>query len=178
MATLKENTVGLFSDLPTWAKGVIAIAVTGTVIFVGYKVYKKVFKSDEEKDAEKRKQDELKFQKKEEKKESVKVNPTYKESEYIAYADTLFNELNSCFDSAPTVEKILMSMKNDLDVSKLITAYGKRQRTNCVGLDTGGVDGLLVSLRAKWVSGVGTGYNYFIKRVNNDWANKHITYRV
>jgi hypothetical protein len=174
MADLKQNAAGLFSGLPTWAKGVIAVAVTGTLVFVGYKIYTKTFKSDEEKEAEKRKENELKFQKKEEKKEQKKVYPTYKESEYLAYADTIFNTFNGCGAGAyPPVERALMAMKNDLDVAKLITAYGTRQRT-CLGVDTKGKDGLLVSITDEWDEIYKSSRN----RVNNDWANKNIKYRV
>ena len=66
-----------------------------------------------------------------------------------------------------------MAMKNDLDVAKLISAYGTRQRT-CLGIDTEDKQGLLASLASEWTEVYGSSR----KKINNDWANKRITYRV
>jgi len=181
MADLKQNTVGLFSGLPMWAKGVIAIAVTGTLVFVGYKVYKKINVSEEDKEEKERNEKESVEQKKEEKKIAKKVTPSFRESEYIAYADTLFNLYNGCVvDTKTWLEEltkaadILMRMKNDLDVSKLITAYGTRQRT-CAGFNIKGKDSLMVTIKSALSTPI---FSKMKKNINGNWANKFITYRV
>lgn len=46
-----KNT-GVWSGLPTWAKGTIAVGLTIGVVYVGYKVYKKIGDKKEEKKEE------------------------------------------------------------------------------------------------------------------------------
>jgi hypothetical protein len=181
MADLKQNTVGLFTGLPIWAKGVIAIAVTGTLVFVGYKVYKKLNVSEQEKEEKERNEEKSSEQKKEENKNAKKVTPTFKESQYISFADILFNYYNGCVvDPQSWLEKytkaanILMSMKNDLDISKLINSYGTRQRT-CAGFNIKGKDDLLTTIQSALSNPI---FNKMKKNINNNWANKFITYRI
>lgn len=50
MADLKNT--GVWSGLPTWAKGTIAVGLTIGVVYVGYKVYKKIGDKKEEKKEE------------------------------------------------------------------------------------------------------------------------------
>jgi hypothetical protein len=159
--------------LPTWAKGVIAVAVTGTLVFVGYKVYTKGFKSQEEKDAEKRAADEKKQLEKELKKDTIKVNPSYPLSQYTGFADAIYDGVRYCVgDDYDAVENTLKKMKNDLDVVQLIKNYGSRQRY-CFGIPAGDAQTLFPTVVAE----LGADSSR-IKKINNDWANKNIKYRI
>lgn len=180
MENLQKNTSGVWSDLPTWAKGVIAVAVTGTLVFVGYKIYKKVNVSEQDKEEKQRREEEEKLLKEETVKEQKKLNRTYQKSQYISFANNIFNLFNGCMDTdfgASDYSKaaiILKSMKNDLDVAELINAYGTRQRT-CLGFDVKGKDSLMTTIGEVWKSPF---YSKMKENINNDWANKHIKYRV
>ena len=55
---------------------------------------------------------------------------TYLDSQYIIFANSLYQAMNSsAFDwgtDETTVGSIMYKMKNDIDVNKLITAFGKK----------------------------------------------------
>jgi hypothetical protein len=159
------------TQLPSWAKGVIGIAITGTAIFIGYKIYTlmsdKQGREDKEreKEAEKSIQDQIV-------KEGKKVNANFTKAEYIGFANSIYNDLNGCTQSFNKVRDILMKMKNDLDVLNLIKAYGNRQRT-CFKINVGGNDDLITTVRNSCSIGCG-----FINEVNNNWANKKIKYKI
>jgi hypothetical protein len=159
--------------LPSWSKGVIAVAVTGAAVFIGYKIYKLISdkQSAEDKQREKDVESSLNKQLVE---QGVKLNPTYKANQYISYANSIFGELNGFgAGSALVIEKALMAMKNDLDVLNLIKAYGTRQRT-VFGIDKAGKQDLMSSLATEWASLNDSSK----KKINNDWANKNIKYRI
>jgi hypothetical protein len=160
-------------QLPPQAKLVIGIAITGTAIFIGYKIYKLIFDKQGREDKEREKEVEKNI-KEQIIKESKKVNPSYTKAQYITYADSIFNELNGCGAGRhDVVERALMAMKHDLDVLNLIQAYGSRQRT-CLKVNTGEKDNLLTSLNDEWTALQDSSR----KKVNNDWANKKIKYKV
>ena len=54
------------------------------------------------------------------------VTPTYMDSQYMIFANVLFSAMNSYGTDEVAIGKIMYKMKNDLDVNKLITAYGKK----------------------------------------------------
>jgi hypothetical protein len=159
--------------LPSWSKGIIAIAVTGAAAFIGYKIYKLLANKGDAEERERQKEVEASLNK-QIVKQGVRLNPTYNTNQYIAYADSIFNELNGFgAGRADVVERALMDMKNELDVLNLIKAYGKRQRT-VLGIEKGGKEELLTALASEWTSV----QNSSRKKVNNDWANKNIKYRI
>lgn len=173
MANLKGSTASFLSDIHPIFKGIIAVAVTGTIIFVGYKVYKKFNVSQQDKDAIKRKEEEDKLVQSEIKKNEIKASLSYPASSYIDYANQIYDALNGCaFLGFEKVKTISMKMKNNLDVATLIKAYGNRQRT-CLKIDIGGNDSLLTTIRVSCEVNCG-----FIDEINNDWSNKRITYRI
>jgi hypothetical protein len=159
--------------LPPQVKLVIGIAITGTAIFIGYKIYKLIFDKQGREDKEREKEAEKNIQE-QIIKEGKKVNASYNKAQYIAYADSIFNELNGCgAGRQDVVERALMAMKHDLDVLNLIQAYGNRQRT-CLKVNTGEKDNLLTSLNDEWTALQASSR----KKVNNDWANKKIKYKI
>ena len=176
---------GFFSDIPPIIKGIIALAVTGTVVFVGYKVYKKLNVSKQDKEDKAREKEQEKLEEKEQKNLEKKLSPSYLGSEYITFANDLFKSFDGCLDfdlgvnSYTKAVNILLSMKNDLDVSKLIDAYGTRQRTcNVLGLhkvDVSGKDGLFTTIRNVWSNPI---FSKIKSNINNNWANKNIKNRI
>lgn len=152
--------------------GVIIVAYVGIVNplfkFVGIK------KSD----AQKAKEEEEK-QKKEtsggdvESLVKVGLKPTYISSNYVEFADTIWNKRKFKFgidNDEKGATDILKKMKNDLDVALLIRAYGLR-RDWFFGIETGERMGLFTAIREKVGSSL-------IESVNTDWAKKGIRYRV
>lgn len=159
--------------LPSWAKGVIAIAVTGAAVFIGYKIYKLITDKQGKEDKEREKDIEKDIDKSITK-GNEKLNANYTTAQYISYANSIFDELNGFgAGSALVIEKTLMAMKNDLDVLNLIKAYGTRQRT-VFGINKAGKQDLISSLATEWVAL----NNSSKKKINNDWANKGIKYKL
>ena len=76
----------IFTGLPKWAQGVIAVAIVGGLGYVGYKIYKKINKSDKEKaDIDIKKQTQLEYQ------QNIKnLKPTFPASQYPAMANQIY----------------------------------------------------------------------------------------
>ena len=83
------------SDLPKWAKGVIAIAVVGGVGYIAYKIYKKIKESQDKKNQA----DVVKDAKKEEQ-DLIKSGMKYTHplSVYSSSANFIQNSLDGCED--------------------------------------------------------------------------------
>jgi len=58
---------------------------------------------------------------------SKSLKPTYMDSQYIVFANGLYAAMNGLGTDEVAVGKIMYRMKNDLDVNKLIQAYGKKE---------------------------------------------------
>jgi hypothetical protein len=54
MSNIKSGTGNFIKDLPTWAKGTIAVGLTIGVIYAGYKIYQKISEKIEEGKEEKK----------------------------------------------------------------------------------------------------------------------------
>ena len=106
------------------------------------------------------------------------LKQTYLDSQYETFANTIFNGMRYCVgDDYGTVESTMKKMMNDLDVAKLVKAYGKRQRS-CFGIDAGGNDDLFTSVQAELGNEWGGVTNYRVSSINADWKKKGITYQL
>ena len=105
-------------DIPGWAKGVAVIIVIGIIAFVVYKFYKD-FKprTKEQKDLEK---DQDTFIEQGQK-------PSFPRSQYKAFADTIQQENLSFNTDEKKIYNIFNQMKNDLDITLLVEAFGNRR---------------------------------------------------
>ena len=105
-------------DIPGWAKGVAVIVVIGIIAFVVYKFYKD-FKprTQEQKDLEK---DQDTFIQQGQK-------PSFPRSQYKAFADTIQQENLSWDTDEKKIYNIFKQMKNDLDITLLVEAFGNRR---------------------------------------------------
>ena len=105
-------------DIPGWAKGVAVIIVIGIIAFVVYKFYKN-FKpqTQAEKDLNK---DQDTFINQGQK-------PSFPRSQYKAFADTIQQENLSWDTDEEKIYGIFKQMKNDLDITLLVEAFGNRR---------------------------------------------------
>lgn len=164
-----------YTELPAWAKGVVVVGGGLVAFLVLRSVYKAVFPSQEQKRNRQLIQDvnneikELQFK---------GQKPSFVESQYLTFANTIFNGIRYCVgDDYGVVEDTLKKMKNDLDVAKLVQAFGKRRRA-CFGIPTGGEDDLFTSVQAELGQEYAGLTNYRIGRINADWKKKGITYQI
>lgn len=105
-------------DIPGWAKGVAFIIIIAIIAFVVYKFYKN-FKprTQEQKDLDK---DQDTFIKQGQK-------PSFPRTQYKAFADTIQQENLSFNTDEKKIYNIFNQMKNDLDITLLVEAFGNRR---------------------------------------------------
>lgn len=115
-------------DIPGWAKGVAVIIVIGIIAFVVYKFYKNFKpKTQEQRDLEK---DQDTFVEQGQK-------PSFPRSQYKSFADVIHSENLSFNTDEEKIYGIFKQMKNDLDITLLVEAFGERRpqfTLNNVGL--------------------------------------------
>jgi hypothetical protein len=121
----------LFSGLPTWAKGVIAIAVIGGVGFVAYKIYKTakglVGNKDEKKVTNENLTEFDKLQKQGQK--LSKPLPAYQQ-----LINDIVKKLNGCEDirtEGQVIEGIISVVKKPVDWYYLVSKFGNRDIEDC-----------------------------------------------
>jgi hypothetical protein len=68
-------------------------------------------------------------------------------------------------------------MNNDLDVAKLIKAFGQKQNY-CFGVPSGGEMDLFTFVKKELGNDYGGLTDYGLQRVNKDWTKKGITYKI
>ena len=170
---MANKVYSYYKELPDWAKGVVVVGGGLVAFLVIRKVFKVVFPSEKQRRNQQLTQNvnteirNLEFQ---------GQKPSYSESQYLTFANTIFNGIRYCWgDDYGTVEETMKRMKNDLDVAKLIKAFGRRRRA-CFGIPTGGEDDLFTSIQAELGQDFGGLTNYRVDRINNDWKKKGITY--
>jgi hypothetical protein len=163
-----------YKELPPWAKGIVVIGGAAALFFVGKKLYTIVFPSEEAKrNAElgRNINSEIsnlqKFQK-----------ASYPDSVYDTLANTIYNSMRFAVgDDYAAVQDSLKKMKNDLDVAKLIRAFGSRQ-DYAFGIPVGDKMDLLTYVKKE----LGNEYfgltSYRVSNINKDWAAKKIKYTI
>jgi len=122
----KGGIYKFYTELPTWAKGVVGVAVIGGIGLIGYGLYKKFHKTEGEKNAEESLKDTnndiknlLKLQK-----------PSYIPAQYGAFSDALFEAMNGLGTDNESLFNVFRKMKNTLDVLLLIQAFGIKDYTD------------------------------------------------
>lgn len=154
-----------FTQLPTWAKGILAVGGLAIVAFVGYKIYKKIQQqkeSSEEKDV-------IKDIKNEERNLIQQgLKQTFNDSVYESSANFIFQKLDGCETSSSELQvmsEVLRVCQNKLDWTKLVGAFGTRTVDNC-GIGTGDTDYSLPTLLkdqldSTEIGGVNNGKKYY-----------------
>jgi len=104
--------------------------------------------------------------------------PTYNDSQYNLYANQAYEGMRyAAGDNYGLVESILKLMKNDLDVAKLIKAFGFRQ-DYAFGIPTGQPKDLFTFVQSELGEEWGGITKYRIDSINKDWQGKGITYKL
>lgn len=127
MATGREKATNFFNT--AWSnRGTIGkVAVVGASAFAVYAVYKigtRAYKSFQaNKVAQTYKTDLNALQ-------NAGIDPTYLDSQYLGFAGTLFQAMDSwLFDwgtDEEAVQGVMQQMRNDADVNKLVSAFGSK----------------------------------------------------
>lgn len=123
-----EASKKFFNTLPPWAKGVVAIVAVGGVAFIGYNAYKSLRRRKDEKDASKAATaavGELS------KLVSQGMRPSFADSQFDVYANTLVQAMDSCGTDEQKVYNVFNALKNQADVLKLIIAFGVKYYSPC-----------------------------------------------
>jgi hypothetical protein len=164
-----------YKDLPPWAKGVVVVGGAVVVYLVGSRVYRAVFPTEAQRknrELEKNIDSEISKMKSNGKKAS------FSDSNYNTFANTIYNSMRFAVgDDYGTVESTLKRMKNDLDVAKLIKAFGLKQ-DYFFGLPTGDKMDLFTYIQKELGNEYGGLTNYRVKRINEDWSKKGISYQI
>jgi hypothetical protein len=111
-----------FSSLPSWAKGVISVAVVGGIIYAVYKLSKN-FNPEQQRSNEEKQEIETELQK------EVKKKPlTYPLSQYKSFADQIEVAGFGLGTDEEAIYSIFRKLKNDSDYLALQQAWGKPTR--------------------------------------------------
>ena len=163
----KDNLYKYYTELPTWAKGVAVVGGLGIAYIIGSKIYVALKpKPQEQQNVE----DDI---------EKLKglMKPSYGDASYDQYANTIYNaQRTSASNDSGAILDVAKLMKNDLDVAKLVKAYGTRQ-DYAFGFPTDSY-GLFGAMRKGIEADLFGAFAYRIGKVNSDWASKGITYQI
>lgn len=169
-----DKVSSYYTDLPSWAKGVVVVGGLLIVYAVGKKVIGIVLPS-----AQKLRNQQLA---KDITSEIARLRKTktqsFSDSQYKTFANTCYEGMRFCAgDAYGDVEETMKRMQNDLDVALLIQAYGFRQRY-CFGIPASSAEDILTTVKAELGNEWGGITNYRVDNINNNWARKGITYRI
>ena len=164
-----------YKDLPPWAKGVVVVGGAVVVYLVGSRVYRAVFPTDAQR---KNRELEKNIDSEISKMQGNGKKASFSDSNYNTFANTIYNSMRFAIgDDYGTVESTLKRMKNDLDVAKLIKAFGLKQDF-FFGLPAGDKMDLFTFVQKELGNEYGGLTNYRVKRINEDWSKKGILYQI
>ena len=164
-----------YKDLPPWAKGVVVVGGAVVVYLVGSRVYRAVFPTDAQR---KNRELEKNIDSEISKMQGNGKKASFSDSNYNTFANTIYNSMRFAIgDDYGTVESTLKRMKNDLDVAKLIKAFGLKQDF-FFGLPAGDKMDLFTFVQKELGNEYGGLTNYRVKKINEDWTKKGITYQI
>jgi hypothetical protein len=164
-----------YKDLPPWAKGVVVVGGAVVVYLVGSRVYRAVFPTEAQR---KNRELEKNIDSEISKLQGNGKKASFSDSNYNTFANTIYNSMRFAVgDDYSTVESTLKRMKNDLDVAKLIKAFGVKQ-DYFFGLPTGDKMDLFTYIQKELGNEYGGLTNYRVKRINEDWSKKGISYQI
>jgi hypothetical protein len=164
---MKGDLLKYYNGLPQWARGVVVVGGLGIVYIIGSKIYA----------ASKPKPQDIINVENDIDKLVVKMKPSYGDSSYDQYANTIYNaQRTSLGNNSGVILDVATIMKNDLDVAKLVKAYGTRQ-DYAFGFPTEKY-GLFGAMRKGIEDDLFGAYSFRIGKINADWASKGITYKI
>jgi hypothetical protein len=164
-----------YKDLPPWAKGVVVVGGAVVVYLVGSRVYRAVFPTEAQR---KNRELEKNIDSEISKLQGNGKKASFSDSNYNTFANTIYNSMRFAVgDDYGTVELTLKRMKNDLDVAKLIKAFGVKQ-DYFFGIPAGDKMDLFTFIQKELGNEYGGLTNYRVKRINEDWSKKGISYQI
>jgi predicted negative regulator of RcsB-dependent stress response len=128
MENTLDNVKYFWADLPKWAKGVALIAVIAIPSYIGYKIYKN---KQDEKERLKALEDLNKVDDQIRNLKNQGQVPSHSDAQYNQFADDLFQAMKGCGTEVNKIYKVFDKMYNDIDVYKLILAYGVDKELTC-----------------------------------------------
>jgi hypothetical protein len=123
MASSTKFAQQSFLGLPPWAKGIVAVAVVGAV---GYAFYKLTQKLGDTEEADRKEESEVQN---ELANESKKKPASYPDSQYRTFANTIETAGFDVGTDENAIYSTFRKLKNNTDYLKLISAWGKPNRT-------------------------------------------------
>ena len=160
-----------YKELPSWAKGIVVVGGLIVVYIAGSAIYRKVFPPKTSQSIQNVEDDITKFQ--------SQQKATYPDSAYDAYANSIWASVGAFSYDSATVKDVLMQMMNNLDVAKLIKAYGIRYDYKVPFYGNAGDPYDVLSVSRHIINGDLFGlYKSRADDVNNDWKSKGITYQI
>lgn len=172
----QNKTLEVWNGLPTWAKGVVAVGGLVLVYMVGRQVWKLIKPKSEQEQSNKEivqgaKDDIRTF-------EQQGQKQSFSNLQYDQFANTIYNGMRYAVgDDYGTVEITMKKMKNNLDVAKLIQAFGSRQ-DYAFGIPVSGKLDLFTYVQKELGNDWGGLTNYRVRNINADWKKKGITYQI
>jgi hypothetical protein len=162
-----DNVYKYYKDLPPWAKGVVVVGSLGMAYIIGSKIYAGL----------KPKPKEIKNIENDISDLETKMKASYGDAAYDGYANTIYEaQRTSMGNDSGTIMDVALLMRNNLDLAKLIQAYGTRQNY-AFGFPTEKLS-LLGAMRKGVEADLYGAYSYRIGKINSDWEAKGITYRI
>lgn len=172
---MKNKVYSYYKDLPPWAKGAVVIGAGVVIFLVGRRLYKGLFPSELEK---KNKELLNNINQEIRQNQSSGMKPTFADSNYSTFANTIYDSMRYAVgDDYGTVEVTMKKMMNDLDVAKLIKAFGSRQNY-IFGLPKGNPVDLFTMVQQELGNDYAGLTNYRVKNINADWKKKGIKYQL
>lgn len=111
----------IFSGLPPWAKGVLAVGGG----FVAYSVVNKILKSRKEQNEPRDAGNEVNVL------ASQGIYPSYTDAQYESFCNAIVQAIWDCGTDETAIYNVMRSMRNDADIYKLISVYGVRKYKGC-----------------------------------------------
>ncbi|WP_222166851.1 hypothetical protein [Edaphocola aurantiacus] len=119
----KQALKNLFTGLPLWAKGILALVVVGVVVLIALKA-KGILETITRKLTAKKAVTEVKNELKD--LEAQGQKPTYTISQFKVMCDKLWQAMDGMGTDEDAIYDVFGMMKNDADVLMLISTYGTR----------------------------------------------------
>jgi hypothetical protein len=169
------NAKGFYSELPTWAKGTVAVVAVGSLVLLGIAIRNAIKTgkgNKEDKEFGKETQEELDLLL------NQGVQPTLSDAQATSLANLVESSLSGCELSGTeeqVVKSILAGVQNQADWVKLQNVYGIRTTDNC-GYWTGDTKEDLKGILTSNLDGFDWSFTLYINVLKKGLQNKGINW--